>query len=307
VVSGGHTQLILMKGIGEYKILGETRDDAAGECFDKTAKILGLDYPGGPVISTIAGKSKKEDRKTGINLPRPMLNQKNYDFSFSGLKTAVLYNFKNTSKPIRTSKEYINEMCYEIQQAIIDVLVAKTIRASKEYNVKTIILGGGVASNKELRKQLGKAIKQQLPKANYLKPAIKLCSDNAVMVGMVAIISQMFLRSLWFGGGRSSNDKSGAIFMIIGILLAILAPIVVMLVQMSISRKREFAADASAVKFTRNPQGLIGALEKIKTDNAPSEKKVSKAIAPLFFSNPFKNVGNTHPPLEKRIAVLKSM
>ncbi|MEA3344431.1 MAG: tRNA (adenosine(37)-N6)-threonylcarbamoyltransferase complex transferase subunit TsaD [Patescibacteria group bacterium] len=181
VVSGGHTQLILMKEIGEYKILGETRDDAAGECFDKTAKILGLDYPGGPVISAIADKFKKEDRKTKINLPRPMLNQKNYDFSFSGLKTAVLYQYQNTK---HKSQKYKEEMCYEIQQAIIDVLIEKTIRASKEYNVKTIMLGGGVASNKELRKQLGKAIKQQLPKVNYVKPAIKFCSDNAVMVGI---------------------------------------------------------------------------------------------------------------------------
>ena len=184
VVSGGHTQLILMEEIGKYKILGETRDDAAGECFDKTAKILGLDYPGGPIISAMATESRKEQRKIGIKLPRPMLNQKNYDFSFSGLKTAVLYSFKSTSKSTRTSKKYIIEMCSEIQQAIIDVLVAKTIRASKEYNAKTIILGGGVASNKELRKQLGKAIKQQLPKTNYLKPTIKLCSDNAVMVGV---------------------------------------------------------------------------------------------------------------------------
>jgi len=184
VVSGGHTQLILMEEIGKYKILGETRDDAAGECFDKTAKILGLDYPGGPIISAMAIKSREKQRKIGIKLPRPMLNQKNYDFSFSGLKTAVLYSFKSTSKSTRTSKKYIIEMCSEIQQAIIDVLVAKTIRASKEYNAKTIILGGGVASNKELRKQLGKAIKQQLPKTNYLKPTIKLCSDNAVMVGV---------------------------------------------------------------------------------------------------------------------------
>ena len=139
--------------------------------------------------------------------------------------------------------------------------------------------------------------------ANY---DIRYITLVTVMVGMVAIISQIFLRSLWFGGGRGGNDKSGAIFMIIGIALAILAPIVVMLVQMSISRKREYAADASAIKFTRNPQGLIGALEKIKHEHTP-EKKVSKAIAPLFFSNPFRNMARTHPALDKRIAVLKSM
>ena len=125
----------------------------------------------------------------------------------------------------------------------------------------------------------------------------------AVMVGMVAIISQIFLRSLWFRGG---NDKGKGIFILIGIIMAILAPIVVYIVQMSISRKREFVADASAVKFTRYPGGLIKALEKIKEENQP-EKKVSKAIAPLFFANPFGNLGRTHPPLEKRISVLERM
>ncbi len=127
----------------------------------------------------------------------------------------------------------------------------------------------------------------------------------AVMVGMIAIISQIFLRSLFFRGG--GNDNKNVIFIVIGIAMAILAPIVVWLVQMSISRKREFSADASAVKFTRYPTGLIGALEKIKNDAVSPEKKVSKAVAPLFFSNPFKGVGSTHPPIDKRIATLKRM
>ncbi len=127
----------------------------------------------------------------------------------------------------------------------------------------------------------------------------------AVMVGMIAIVSQIFLRSLWFRGG--GNDKSKGIFILIGIVMAILAPIVVYMVQMSISRKREFVADASAVKFTRYPDGLIRALKKIQTDNAPPEKKISKAVAPLFFTNPFKVLGKTHPPLEKRISVLEKM
>ena len=129
----------------------------------------------------------------------------------------------------------------------------------------------------------------------------------AVMVGMIAIISQIFLRSLWFSGGGGSNDKSKAIFILIGIVLAIIAPLVVYLVQMSISRKREFVADASAVKFTRYPDGLIRALKKIKEDNSPPEKKVSKAVAPLFISNPFGGLGSTHPPLDKRIEALERM
>ena len=125
-----------------------------------------------------------------------------------------------------------------------------------------------------------------------------------IMVGMIAIISQIFLRSLWFK--NTENNRDNTIFIIIGIALAILAPIVVQLVQLSISRKREYTADATAVKFTRNPEGLINALEKIKNDEIKNTK-VSKAIAPMFFSNPFRNMARTHPPIEKRIEVLKKM
>ena len=138
--------------------------------------------------------------------------------------------------------------------------------------------------------------------ANY---DIRFMTLVTVMVGLIAIVSQIFLRSLWFSGGRS-KDKSQAIFMAIGIVLAILAPIAVYLIQMTISRKREFSADATAIKFTRNPDPLIKALEKIGTDNQP-EKKLSKAVAPMFFANPFKNMGSTHPPIEKRIEALKRM
>ncbi len=134
---------------------------------------------------------------------------------------------------------------------------------------------------------------------------IRFITLVAVLVGMVAIISQIFLRSLFFSGGGEGNKKN-AIFLIIGIVLAILAPIAVYLVQMSISRKREYGADATAVKFTRYPDGLIKALTKIKNEHAPAEK-VSKAVAPLFFANPFKNLGSTHPPIEKRIEALKRM
>ena len=135
---------------------------------------------------------------------------------------------------------------------------------------------------------------------------IRYMTLAAVMVGMIAIISEVFLRSLWFKSGDSDN-KGNAIFLVIGIVLAILAPIMVYFVQMAISRKREYSADASAVAFTRYPQGLIGALKKIQKDNAPPEKKVSKAIAPLFFANPFRNIGSTHPPLEERIKALERM
>ncbi len=202
VVSGGHTQLILMRDIGEYKILGETRDDAAGECLDKVARILGLSYPGGPIISKLATRYKIQEIRYEIQLPRPMIHQKNYDFSFSGLKTAVLYNFKSQSpktrksilqhnsgltlSEIEASKKYIQEMCFETQQAMIDVLVKKTIKAAKGFRVKTIILGGGVAANEELRKQFKEKIQKEIPNAKYLIPDPKYCTDNGVMIGVAA-------------------------------------------------------------------------------------------------------------------------
>ena len=127
----------------------------------------------------------------------------------------------------------------------------------------------------------------------------------AVMIGMISIISQIFLRGLWSSGSRNKEEKA-SIFMIIGIALAILAPIFAYFVQMAISRKREFTADASAVKFTRYPPGLIGALKKIKTENEP-ERKINKAIAPLFFADPFQELASSHPAIEKRISILEKM
>ncbi len=197
VVSGGHTQLILMKDFGDYKILGETRDDAAGECFDKIARILGLGYPGGPVISKKALNFKSSKGKTKITLPRPMIHQKNYDFSFSGLKTAVLYDFKSQPKKTRKSKNYVEMICYEAQQAIIDVLIHKTIKAAKDYGVKSIILGGGVASNNELKKQLAKKIKKEIPNSSFLVPSPDLCTDNAVMIAVTGFFRFLLKNKNW--------------------------------------------------------------------------------------------------------------
>jgi len=200
VVSGGHTQLILMENIERplfttyYKILGETRDDAAGECFDKVARILGLGYPGGPIISQLAKSFAGREVVPG-RLPRPMIHQRNYDFSFSGLKTAVLYHFKNQSLQMRKSKKYIQQMCNEVQQAVIDVLICKTLRAARDYNAKTIILGGGVAANNELRKQFKEAcLKRNL---KYLVPPKDFCTDNAAMVAIAAYYH-------WLRGGTKN-------------------------------------------------------------------------------------------------------
>ena len=197
VVSGGHTQLVLMRGIGDYKIIGETRDDAAGECFDKTARVLGLEYPGGPAIAAVTARLKIKDLRLKINLPRPMINSKNYDFSFSGLKTAVLYNFKKRTKKVRTSKEYVREMAKEIQQAIIDVLIKKTIKVAKDYKAKSIILGGGVAANTELRKQLKNQLLLINNQLNFLVPPKNLCTDNGAMIAMAGYFNRKKATKKW--------------------------------------------------------------------------------------------------------------
>jgi len=181
VVSGGHTELILMRGHGKYKVIGETRDDAAGECFDKTAKILGLGYPGGPAIAAAADKLKNKNEKLKIELPRPMMDSPDFDFSFSGLKTAVLYATRDLKNKYKM-EEIIPAMAYEIQEAIVDVLMAKTIKAAKKYKVKTVMLAGGVSANKRLRERFSGAMKKELPGVDWNIPDFKYCTDNAAMV-----------------------------------------------------------------------------------------------------------------------------
>lgn len=170
VVSGGHTDLVLMKDHGKLKWLGGTRDDAAGECFDKTARLLGLGYPGGPAIEKTAQKGNPQ----AFDLPRPMIKQKNFDFSFAGLKTAVLRVTKEQKTKIK--KE---DLAASIQQAIIDVLVEKTVRAAEKYKVKSVLLAGGVAANRRLREKMKLEI-------NLFVPPPKLCTDNATYVASCA-------------------------------------------------------------------------------------------------------------------------
>ncbi|MDD5555363.1 MAG: tRNA (adenosine(37)-N6)-threonylcarbamoyltransferase complex transferase subunit TsaD [Candidatus Paceibacterota bacterium] len=182
IVSGGNTQMFLVKDVGKYKLIGETRDDAAGECFDKTARILGLEYPGGPEISKYAEKFK--EKTFDIELPRPMIREKNFDFSFSGLKTAVLYDFK---KRKNVSRKYVMETAYEIQEAIIEVLLVKTMRATEKYKAKAVLVGGGVSANKKLRKDF----KQECEKRNLtcFFPEPKFSTDNAAMIALTAALS----------------------------------------------------------------------------------------------------------------------
>jgi len=185
VVSGGHTQIVLIKKIGDYKIVGQTLDDAAGEAFDKVAKILGLGYPGGPAISKLAEGVK---HKTDIKFARPMMQSQNLDFSFSGIKTSVLYKWRDLKKKDKKSKRIF---AYEFQQAVVDVLVAKTIRAAKKYGVKTVMIGGGVSANKVLREQMQEAVTEFLPEAEYIKPNVKYSTDNAVMIGLAGAFKYM--------------------------------------------------------------------------------------------------------------------
>jgi len=189
VVSGGHTQLILMEKIGKYKLIGETRDDAAGECFDKVARLLGLGYPGGPAIEKIS-KFQIPNSKLKVTLPRPMIKQKNYDFSFAGLKTAVLYDFLKRPEKVRKSKEYKILMAKEVQQAVIDVLISKTIRAAKEFGAKSIILGGGVVANEGLRKQFLQNCKLQIANCKLIFPPKELCTDNGLMVAIAGYFNK---------------------------------------------------------------------------------------------------------------------
>lgn len=176
VISGGHTELIIVKDYGKYTFLGGTRDDAIGEAFDKVAKILGLSYPGGPIIDKLAefGDAKK------INFTRPLLKG-TWDFSFSGIKTAVL----NYSKKVDiTNKNTVNDICAGFRQAVSDTIIYKAFEAVEKYNLKTIALGGGVASNSLIRTMFKVTGKNK--KIKVFMPSPVYCTDNASMIGLVA-------------------------------------------------------------------------------------------------------------------------
>lgn len=184
IVSGGHTELFLIKNHGSWKWLGGTRDDAAGEAFDKTARLLGLGYPGGPAIAEIA-KRHTEKNRVHIHLPRP-LNDQSLDFSFSGLKSAVMREIQNLKKNNVMNAEAQSSLAYELQESITDVLVSKTILAAKLYRPKSILVGGGVAANSRLKEKLTKTvIKEGLDCLLFIPPP-SLCTDNAAAIGSFA-------------------------------------------------------------------------------------------------------------------------
>lgn len=178
IVSGGHTHLVYIKDYGEYDILGKTRDDAVGEAFDKVARALGLEYPGGPLIDQLAKKGNEK----AIHFPRAYLEEGSFDFSFSGLKSSVL-NYLNAEKQ-RGNIVCIEDVAASFQQAVIEVLLHKTFEGARQKKTDTIVLAGGVAANSRLRECMEKEAKRNGYILKY--PSIDLCTDNAAMIGCAA-------------------------------------------------------------------------------------------------------------------------
>jgi len=194
IASGGHSKLILIKKMGDFQEIGRTRDDAAGECFDKVAQLLELGYPGGPAISQRAAEYEKENSPLKIDLPRPMINSENFDFSFSGLKTAVLYLLKNKGIKNPSQKpKLVSALAAEVEQTIVDILVKKTIRAASQFAVRSVILSGGVAANNKLRNQLKSATEQLGQQTKFFVPAKKFCTDNAAMAALAGYFQYQYL------------------------------------------------------------------------------------------------------------------
>lgn len=181
VVSGGHTDLVLMKDHGVFEWIGGTRDDAAGEAFDKTARLLDFPYPGGPSISKGADEYLKKGGGKLDLFPRPMIDEENYDWSFSGLKTAV------QNEVAKNGKDDVSRLAAEVQEAIVDVLVSKTIKAAKEYRPKSLLLAGGVAANKRLTQKFKEKIDFDI---DFRVPPPKLCTDNATYIAAYAFYNQ---------------------------------------------------------------------------------------------------------------------
>jgi N6-L-threonylcarbamoyladenine synthase len=180
VVSGGHTELIYMKEHGHFEVIGETRDDAAGEAYDKVARTLNLPYPGGPHIDRLA-----QEGKPTIDLPRAWLEEGSYDFSFSGLKSAVINTVHNAEQ--RGETIVPEDLAASFQQSVIDVLVTKTVKAAKEYKIKQVLLAGGVAANKGLRALLTARF-TEMPEIDLVIPPLTLCTDNAAMIAAVGSV-----------------------------------------------------------------------------------------------------------------------
>ncbi len=181
VVSGGHTELVYMEEHGSFQIIGETRDDAAGEAYDKIGRVIGVPYPGGRHIDEMA-----QEGEDTFNFPRAMIQDESYDFSFSGLKSSFINRVHNAKQKGESLDK--NDLAASFQAAVVDVLVDKTIRAAKEYPVKQIILAGGVAANSGLRKALSEEVSTSFEDVSLVVPPLSLCGDNAAMIGAAAFL-----------------------------------------------------------------------------------------------------------------------
>ena len=188
LISGGHTELVHVKDFGDYEILGRTKDDAVGEAFDKGARMLGLPYPGGPEISKLAKEARNRNLKPDFKFPRPMIHSKDLNFSFSGLKTAVLYKIKDLTQPSPShgegramDNELREKIAREFEDAVAEVLIEKTRKAIEMLDIKTLIVAGGVSANKYLRERF-----QGLNDCLVLFPTPLLSTDNAIMIGLAS-------------------------------------------------------------------------------------------------------------------------
>ncbi len=179
IVSGGHTMLVDVQSELQHRVLGSTMDDAAGECFDKTGKLLGLAYPAGPIIDRLA----EQGNPSAFQFPRPLRNEDNHDFSFSGLKTSVRY-FIRDHPGLADDAQQLRDLCASVQAAIVDVLVTKTVRAAKKLGVRCVTASGGVTCNRSLRRELESACRRAHLTLRLADAA--LCTDNAAMVGILA-------------------------------------------------------------------------------------------------------------------------
>jgi N6-L-threonylcarbamoyladenine synthase len=194
LVSGGHTQLMRVDAVGSYALLGDTLDDAAGEAFDKTAKVLGLDYPGGPALAALA----EQGDAAAFALPRPLLHKPNLDFSFAGLKTAVA--IKWAAVPGSRAEAQRADMAASVQAAIVDVLSAKSMRALKTTGLRRMVVAGGVGANRALRARLDDECRRIGAQVHY--PELALCTDNGAMIALAA--------AMRLQGGLARPDRSGS-------------------------------------------------------------------------------------------------
>lgn len=190
LISGGHTELIYLKNWAKKQKIGETKDDAVGEAFDKVARMLGLPYPGGPEISKLAEEARSKNILLETKFPRPMIHSKDFNFSFSGLKTAVLYYIKKITQESKISREQKLAIAREFEDAVIETLISKTRKAIDEYNPKTLIIGGGVIANKALRENFME-LKKYYQDLEISIPEKSLTTDNATMIAVAGYIEYL--------------------------------------------------------------------------------------------------------------------